>query len=121
VQYKDAERSLKSADGNLYGTDEFGGAYTRDIYGDPGCGPIFKITPTGQFTILYSFKGADGSACGDGTVFKITSTGMLTTLYAFCGDDGEFPIAPLIRTTDGNLYSTTSVGGRSTNCANFDG
>jgi uncharacterized repeat protein (TIGR03803 family) len=64
----------------VYGTDEFGGAYMRAIYGDPGCGSIFKITPTGQFTILYSFKGADGSASGDGTVFKITSTGMLTTL-----------------------------------------
>jgi uncharacterized repeat protein (TIGR03803 family) len=193
---------VQGTDGNLYGSTNLGGTFKCAAYGGLGCGTIFKITPHGQFTTLYSFGGADGlepgaaliqgtdgnlygttfeggpndagtvfrittqgqlstlhnfcsqSACtdgslpssalfqadngefygttqgggdagcvagGGGTVFKITSTGTLTTLHAFCGDDGERPIAPLVRGTDGDLYSTTSVGGGNSNCTNFDG
>jgi uncharacterized repeat protein (TIGR03803 family) len=31
---------------------------------------------------------ADGGANGDGTVFKITPSGTLTTLYSFCSQSG---------------------------------
>ncbi len=49
---------------------------------------------------------------GCGTVFKITPSGTLTTLYSFTGgDDGIHPLAGLVQTADGNLYGTTGFGG----------
>jgi uncharacterized repeat protein (TIGR03803 family) len=50
-----------------------------------------------------------------GTVFKITPGGRLTTLYSFCAQanctDGTYPSLGLIQATDGNFYGTTSEGG----------
>lgn len=52
---------------------------------------------------------------GGGVVFKITPTGTLTTLYTFCSKpgctDGRYPNGGLIQATDGNFYGTTSAGG----------
>ncbi len=98
-------------DGNLYGTTEFGGAGANcGLEGT--CGTLFKITPTGMLTTLYSFclvstcpsgaiptgvtQGTDGNFYGTtysggpsdyGTVFKLTSGDTLTTLHSF--DVGE--------------------------------
>ena len=60
--------------------------------------------------------GGTGSGYGlCGTVFRITPAGTLTTLYSFCSQanctDGEWPWAALIQATDGNLYGTTDLGG----------
>jgi uncharacterized repeat protein (TIGR03803 family) len=61
------------------------------------------------------FQGNDG-----GTVFKITPDGMLTTVYSFCAQancaDGEGSFAGLVLGTDGNLYGTTRDGGASVGC-----
>ena len=53
-----------------------------------------------------------------GTVFKMTPAGKLTTLYSFCSVvqngiclDGAQPVFPLVQGSDGNLYGTTSIGG----------
>jgi uncharacterized repeat protein (TIGR03803 family) len=51
-----------------------------------------------------------------GTVFKITPGGTLTTLYSFCSQsgctDGANPsYAGLIQATNGDLYGTTESGG----------
>src|SRR6202041_2858276 len=66
-------------------------------------------------TLAGGTNGAD-----EGTVFKITPAGSLTTLYSFCSQancaDGATPYAGLVQGSDGNFYGTTLVGG-----ANGDG
>jgi uncharacterized repeat protein (TIGR03803 family) len=117
---------VQGNDGNFYGTASSGG-------GDTGIGTIFKITPTGVLSPLYSFSGADGSdpvaalvqaidgnfygttsaggGTGVGTIFEITPSGMLSTLHSFSGADGRDPVAALVQATSGNFYGTTDGGG----------
>jgi uncharacterized protein (TIGR03437 family) len=67
---------------------------------------------------LYGTTQAGGANNDQGTVFKITPGGTLTTLYSFCPQsscaDGQNPLAGLIQGSDGNLYGTTSASGAST-------
>jgi uncharacterized repeat protein (TIGR03803 family) len=122
-------------DGNLYSTTPNGGS------GITPAGTVFKITPAGALTVLYSFVGGygtpesgltlgtDGDFYGTaysggtfhaGMVFKITSSGALTTLYNFgtckypCVD-GIFPKAPPVEGRDGNFYGTTAYSNDGTN------
>jgi len=133
---------IQATDGNFYGTTVAGGANnvpacTVPPYNYVGCGTVFKITPTGTLTTLYSFDGTDGfnpnglvqatdrnfygtthlgGVNGGGTVFKITSGGALTTLHNFNFTDGAYPLAELVQATDGVFYGTTYQYG-----ANGDG
>ncbi len=125
---------IQATDGNFYGTTGFGGAYGNI----PGHGTIFRITPEGMLTRLYSFcaqtgcpdgfspsgliQGTDGNFYGTtlaggatlGTIFRITPEGTLTTLHTFCQTDcadGYQPSAGLIQAIDGNFYGTTKHAG----------
>src|SRR5258707_8715500 len=51
-----------------------------------------------------------GGANGVGTVFRLTPSGILTTMYSFCSQancaDGESPFGGVIQGSDGNFYGT---------------
>ena len=72
---------IQATDGNLYGTTLNGGANND--------GAVFKITPRGTFTTIYSFQNSQA-----------------------------YPFAGVIQATDGKLYGTTYEGG-SGNCDGF--
>jgi uncharacterized repeat protein (TIGR03803 family) len=67
---------VQASDGNFYGITLYGGTYND--------GMVFKVTPSGTFTVVHSF--AAGAA------------------------DGALPNT-LILASDGNLYGTTAYGG----------
>ncbi|HEX4080762.1 MAG TPA: choice-of-anchor tandem repeat GloVer-containing protein [Rhizomicrobium sp.] len=62
----------------------------------------------------------DGGANGDGTVFKVSPDGIETVLYSFCSQagctDGSMPWSQLIIDKSGNLYGTTWLGGTTYSC-----
>ena len=120
----------KDSAGNLYGTTESGGKFNN-------WGTIFTVDTSNNETILYNFTGGNdgghpgaglvrdsagnlygttlvGGASGKGVVFKLDTAGKLTVLHTFTGTGGEgsFPSGGLIRDSAGNLYGTTSSGGR---------
>ena len=120
------------SDSNFYGTTEFGGASTNC---GNGCGTIFRISPDGSYTNLYSFNYSDGGypqaglvqgidgnfygttfeggTDGGGTVFQISPSGSVTTLYSFATyADGSQPIAGLVQGSNSNFYGTTEFGGK---------
>jgi uncharacterized repeat protein (TIGR03803 family) len=84
---------VQGFDGNLYGTTESGGI------------------PPGQQ--------------GDGTVFRITPSGAITSLYTFCitGNcpDGDSPFAGLVQAKTGDFYGTTYRGGPFSHACKADG
>jgi uncharacterized repeat protein (TIGR03803 family) len=125
---------IRDSAGNLYGTAEFGGEL--NCGSGQGCGIVFQLNPSGNFTILHRFTGTDGSnptaalvldsagnlfgttsASGEfsgGTVFKLAPTGKLTVLHSFGrGKDGKFPTGGVISDSSGNLFGTTIGGGGS--------
>jgi uncharacterized repeat protein (TIGR03803 family) len=56
-----------------------------------------------------------GGSANSGTIFRISPGGTLTTLYSFCLQsscpDGAVPLAGLVQAANGDLYGTTSEGG----------
>ena len=117
---------VQATDGNFYGVTYQGGGH--------GFGEVYRITPTGTFTTLYSFcaktsctdgqtpsaglvQGTDGNLYGttSNTFFKMTTRGALTTLYTFCSQtncaDGSNSQGALVQSTNGAFYGTTMSGG----------
>jgi uncharacterized repeat protein (TIGR03803 family) len=118
--------------GNVYGTTKYGGTNNS--------GTVFKVTPAGHETVLYSFCSAtnctdgsnpmggliwdaggnlygtttSGGTHNDGTVFKLLagSSWTETVLYSFKGgSDGAGPADGVIWGAYGWLFGTTSGGG----------
>jgi uncharacterized repeat protein (TIGR03803 family) len=75
--------------GNLHGTTLLGGVHEICALGAIGCGVVFKLTPKGTETVLYSFCALGGGNCSD----------------------GQFPNAGLVFDQKGTLYGTTEFGG----------
>lgn len=110
---------LMGTDGNLYGSISTGGAN--------GTGMVYKLTLSGQFTLLHSFEkgkyvsgpsdliqASDGNLYGDmqsgsdSRVFRITTSGQyteLTGLYSM----GCYCL--LLQGSDGIIYGLASSGG----------
>jgi uncharacterized repeat protein (TIGR03803 family) len=119
-------------DGNFYGVCDT--ANSGDY-----AGTVFRITPSGVLTTLYSFDGtndggaptaplilgSDGKLYGTteyggdnsyGTVFQITTNGILTTLHSFAYfENGNESYAALVQATNGNIYITCEGSGTSFN------
>lgn len=117
----------EGTDGNYYGTTTYGGANNL--------GTIYRITPAGAQTVLYSFRGGAsdgqypasglelgddgvfyvtttaGGAFGKGTFFRITQSGAGTLLYSFGGSGSGAEPQGLTLLDDGNFYGTTTSGG----------
>ncbi|MGO9084583.1 MAG: choice-of-anchor tandem repeat GloVer-containing protein [Candidatus Sulfotelmatobacter sp.] len=125
---------LQAPDGNFYGTTESGGS--------AGYGTVFKMTPKGIVSSVYSFDGthgespyfgslaqgsdgnfygttSEGGSYGQGVVFKLTPQGAITVLHNFPDpsypNDGFGPLAGLVQATDGKFYGVTYNGGTMTN------
>ena len=124
---------VQGTDGNFYGTTLQGGAFAS--------GTVFKMTPGGTLTTLYTFcsqancidgetpevgltLAPDGNFYGttlgggaqfEGTAYRVTPKGSLAILYSFCSQtncsDGYGPRAVPIEGVDGNFYGTTLYGG----------
>lgn len=140
-----AANVIADAAGNLYGSAVLGGDLnctpggSRRQGNPPGCGTVFKISPSGEETTLYTFTdGADGAwpsaglvmdsagnlygtatlggdlNCGQGlgcgTVFKIDTSGHFSVIHTFIGSDGSYPLT-LLQDNHGNLYGVTQSGG----------
>jgi len=114
--------------GNLYGATGDGG-------GRANAGVVYKLSPAGKETVIYSFAGgpADGElptngvvldAAGNiygatwaggadnyGTIYKLTPSGKETVLHSFTGGaDGAIPTGIALDSA-GNLYGTAALGG----------
>ena len=128
---------ILGADGNYYGTTSYGGT-------NGGKGTVFRMTPAGALTSLFSFNGTNGSnpysgvmqgqdgalygttllggTNGNwGTVFRITTNGAFSSLFSFNGTNGANPYGGLVQSTNGLLYGTAYYGNSGFNGQNSSG
>jgi uncharacterized repeat protein (TIGR03803 family) len=131
---------FQGTDGNFYGATTSGGNGSVPFDGVSGAGTVFRITPAGVESVLYSFvgydindqdcgfypnsliQGNDGNLYGTcfnggtytGVFFQVTPAGVESVLYPFqvgnLASNGGFPLG-VIQGTDGNFYGVTSVAG----------
>jgi uncharacterized repeat protein (TIGR03803 family) len=124
----------QGADGNFYGASVTGGPFNSVCNTNlSGCGLLFRLSPSGAFTVLYNFAGSsadhnqtpiypygalalasDGNFYGTTSegpaVFRMTPAGAVTYLTFLGG--GAY--SKLAEGADGSLYGTTATGGPGT-------
>lgn len=112
---------IAASDGNLYGTNGYGGSFTGNVCSSLGCGVIFRLTTSGVYTVLHALAGgtetsdpvgitqaSDGNFyggtayLGGGALFRITPSGNYTTLLDF--DPGIYLLGPMTQASNGLLY-----------------
>lgn len=112
----------QATDGNFYGTTFFGGTPNNN-------GVVFRVTPGGTFTVLHSFtspihsvtgltqvsngllygvSGATGSTSI--TVYSISLSGTFQQVSQLTEASGRYVIGRFLQASDGNLWTTSSVG-----------
>lgn len=126
----------RGSDGNFYGTTSDtrpAGTGTAGFSPGPTRGTVFRISPDGDFSKIFTFYGTNGSSptgtllqgldgilygttssggsFSNGTVFRFSTSGILTSLFSFGGTNGANPTGDLIQLDDGFLYGTTTAGG----------
>jgi uncharacterized repeat protein (TIGR03803 family) len=114
---------IEGLDGSFYGTTSDGG---EEVFGT-----VYKMTPAGAVSVLYTFGGSvrypyaltlgtdgdfygtftGGGTDGYGGIFKITPSGAFTVLYNFDDTNGASPESKVIQVSDGSFYGTTNDGG----------
>jgi len=112
---------ILASDGNFYGTT------TGDGIGSDVSGTVYRFSPTGSISTIYTFSGLDEGdlpVCGgviqgsDGLLhgvafgnqlFGLTTTGTVATQAKVSGS--SFSCASLVQARDGSLYGTSSDGG----------
>jgi len=120
----------QGSDGYFYGTTRGGGTHNE--------GTVFRISPSGTYTSLYSFAGGSSDGAGafggliqgsdsnfygttvlggtyetGGTVYRISPSGVESIVYSFGAmpGDGAEPQCALVLGSDSNFYGTTFQGG----------
>jgi uncharacterized repeat protein (TIGR03803 family) len=125
---KPTQTPSQGLDGNFYGTSA-GGSITPGC--PAGCGAVYRITPAGDETVLYSFGtnpsdqaspmcspgpltlGSDGNFYGTycSVIFQIKPQGQETVLHTMTAADGQQVANSLLQADDGNFYGVTTTGG----------
>jgi uncharacterized repeat protein (TIGR03803 family) len=79
---------------------------STDGYQMPG-GPL-TLGSDGNFYGVFQYGGASNY----GTAFRLTPSGTFSILYTFTdGNDGGYPVTSLLEASDGNFYGLTTAGG----------
>lgn len=122
---------VADANGNVYGTTFEGGPDNRGI--------VFRVDPSGKYTVLHAFSATDGDGAepweadlvlspagvlygvtfgggsfDQGVVFSMSVSGSdFKVLHNFAGgsSDGAYPKGGMVLDLAGNLYGATSRGG----------
>lgn len=119
---------IMGSDGNLYGTATQGIGYT----GGSGFGLVYKLTPSGDYTVLHTFAGTDGSLpvatvtegsdgylYGDtkggskgGVIYRVAKDGSnFAVLHTFKATEAFYDCTPLVQDIDGRFYGDSYQGG----------
>jgi uncharacterized repeat protein (TIGR03803 family) len=114
-----AETAGVGTRGSLFSLTTTGRYQVRHAFGgDDGSNPSGPPAVDSAFAVYgvtaYGGPGRDGRT-GFGTVYRRDAAGTLTTIFDFSRTDGAqtgiHPASRLVRTTDGTIYGTTSLGG----------